>query len=303
VVLAIVLALCAAVLLALGFVIQQHAASAAPPDERLSFRILLDLVRRPMWLAGIAAMVGGQVLAGVALDLGSLPLVEPLLAANLLFALPMAATWTRQRLDLREWVGAIILMAGLAGFIVAAGPSRATGVDVSALHWGIAGAAIAGVVALLITLGKRTDLAEDATLIAAGAGILFGFQDALTQQVLHNFGHGIGQVFLGWEPYTLVAVAIIGITLAQSAFEAAPLAASLPAITIAEPITGIALGVGLFGEGIRLSPLPLAFELVGLALMVAGVFLVARSPIVTGEARRLAREHGEQEPEHSKLAA
>ncbi|MGH9064567.1 MAG: DMT family transporter [Acidimicrobiales bacterium] len=281
--LVLVLGLCAAVLLALGFVIQQHAAARAPAEERLSLRLLFDLAHRPLWLAGIAAMVGGQILGAVALDHGSLTLVEPLLAANLLFALPMAAAWTRKSLGPREWAGAVILMAGLATFVVAAGPSSDQASKVSSPAWLIAGLTIVAVVMGLVWFGKRTDLAEEATLLAAGAGILYGLQDGLTQRTLLLFPHGIVTLLTSWLPYSLVAVAIAGLLLAQSAFEAAPLAASLPAITIAEPITGIGLGAGLFSQDIGLSPQALAFEMVGIALMIIGVYLVARSPVVTGQ--------------------
>ncbi|HZD65675.1 MAG TPA: DMT family transporter [Acidimicrobiales bacterium] len=282
-VLVFVLGLGAAVLLALGFVIQQHAAARAPAEERLSIRLLLDLARRPLWLGGIAAMVGGQILGATALARGSLPLVEPLLAANILFALPLSAAWTRQRLGWREWAGAFVLMGGLALFVGAAGPTQEQASKVSTVGWIIACCAIAGVVALLIWAAKRLEVVEEATLLAAGAGILYGLQDGFTQRSLLVFGHGgLGAMMASWHPYALVAAAIVGLILAQSAFEAAPLAASLPTLTIAEPITGIGLGAGLFSQGLRLSPLPLALELLGILLMAVGVYMVARSPVVTG---------------------
>ncbi|MGH9067040.1 MAG: DMT family transporter [Acidimicrobiales bacterium] len=277
------LGLGAALLLALGFVVQQHAAAQAPPDEVLSLRILFDLMHRPVWLAGIGAMVGGDILGAFALDRGSLTLVEPLLACNLLFALPLSAAWTRKHLGKREWAGAIVLIAGLATFVAAAGPSRQQATEVASVSWLIAGLTIVAVVVALVWVAKRSDLGEEATLLAAGAGILYGLQDGLTQRTLLSFSGGLVSVLTSWQPYALFAVAIAGLLLAQSAFEAAPLAASLPAITIAEPITGIGLGAGLFAQGLRLGPLPLAFELVGIALMVVGVILVARSPLVTGQ--------------------
>lgn len=282
-VLVIVLGLCAAVLLASGFVVQQHAAARVPAEERLSFRILVDLARRPLWLAGIAAMVGGQILGAVALGRGSLTLVEPLLAANLLFALPLAAAWSRSRLGRREWLGAIALVAGLGTFVAAAGPEKEQASVVSPAGWLIGGLTIVAVVATLVLVAKRLELGEEATLLAAGAGILYGLQDGLTQRTLLVIQvHGLPGIFITWQGYSLVAVAVVGLVLAQSAFEAAPLAASLPALTMAEPITGIGLGAGLFSQDLRLSPLALAFELFGILLMMSGVYLVARSPIVTG---------------------
>lgn len=283
VVLVVVVGLGAALFLALGWVIQQHAASRAPAEERLSLRILWDLLHRPLWLCGIAAMVVGQLLGAVALGRGSLTLVEPLLAANLLFALPLAAAWSRRRLGLREWAGAVILVVGLAMFVVAAGPEPDQATVVVPINWIISAATIVVVVGALIAVGKGLEPVKQATLIALGAGILYGMQDGLTQRTLLNMNHfGVFGMLGTWQPYALVAVAVAGLTLAQSAFEAAPLAASLPAITIAEPITGIGLGAGLFSQKIRSDPASLSLEVLGIFCMVIGVLMVARSPIVTG---------------------
>lgn len=279
----IVASLCAALLLALGFVMQQHAAVRAPAEERLSFRLLVDLAQRPLWLGGIGVMVIGQLFGAYALGKGKLTVVEPLLAANLLFALPLAALWSRQRLGLREWAGAVILMGGLAMFVVAAGPQTSEATQVSHESWIIAGLTIVFVVAVIVMLAKRTNLAEEATLLALGAGILYGLQDGLTQRTILLFPNGLEVVVTSWQPYALLAVAIVGLLLAQSAFGMAPLAASLPAITIAEPLTGIGLGAGLFSQDVRLSGAALAIEVGGIVLMVIGVIMVARSPVVTGQ--------------------
>lgn len=281
--LVIAIGLGAAFFLGLGFVIQQHAAAQAPTDERLSIRILIDLAHRPVWLAGIAAMVGGQMLGGFALGKGSLTLVEPLLTCNILFALPMAAAWHRRHLSLREWAGSLILIGGLSGFVAAAGPGGRLASRVLPSGWLEAGLSIIFVVGVLTWFAKRSGLGQEATLLAAAAGVLFGLQDGLTQRILLLFDHGWLHVVFSWEPYALVAVAVTGLVLAQSAFEAAPLTASLPALTIAEPVCGIGLGAGLFGEHIRLGGLFLGFEVAAIVLMVVGVVMVARSPLVCGE--------------------
>lgn len=277
-----VLGLGAAALLGLGFVLQQHAAAEAPPADRLSLRILIDLARRPLWLGGIAAMVAGQLAGASALGEGDIALVEPLLAANLLFALFISARWSRRRLSRREWLGAATLVLGLAGFVGAGAPAGGSVGSVPITGWLISGVVICAVAGGLTWLGRRVDPAAEATLLAAAAGMLFGLQDGLTGRTLSLLGQGgVGHVLTAWQPYAVVAVAIAGLVLSQSAFEEAPLAASLPALTIAEPLTGIALGVGLFSERLRLGGIAIAAEVVALAMMVAGVIVVARSPLVT----------------------
>lgn len=271
----------AALLIAIGFVLQQKAAEQEPPDERLSFRLLGQLVRRPMWLGGIGAMIGGQILGAVALDRGSLALVEPITATNVLFALPLSALWHRRRLGAREWVGALSLIAGLAAFVAAGNPYGGRATRLPWPNWVIAGGAVIAATAVAVALGRRSGPDREATYLAVGAGLLYGLQDALTQRAEAGFTHGLVGLLTSWPPWVLLGVAVVALLLNQSAFEAAPLDASLPATTVAEPLTGIAFGVGVYGEHLTLAGPLLAVELAGVAAMVAGVILVARSPIVT----------------------
>jgi hypothetical protein len=55
-------ALIAAVLLGVGFVLQQYSAEQEPDSRFLSVKIIADLLRKPRWLAGIGAMIAGQLL-------------------------------------------------------------------------------------------------------------------------------------------------------------------------------------------------------------------------------------------------
>lgn len=88
---AISTALAAAALLGVGFVLQQQVAQCVPIADTLSWRLLRDLIGRGRWLAGIAAMVAGQILGAVALGTATITVVEPLLTTNVLFALVLVA--------------------------------------------------------------------------------------------------------------------------------------------------------------------------------------------------------------------
>lgn len=285
-VLLIAAALCGAFFLAVGFVVQQHAAFEEPPDERLSWRLIAHLVRRPVWLAGIAAMAAGQILGAIALANGDIALVEPIMASNLLFALPLAALWRRRRLGAREWSGGVILIAGLAAFIAAGDPHSGSTQHLSWPSWVVSSGTIIAVAGFLVLVSRRFWAAPQASLLAAAAGSLYGLQDALTERSTAELSKGgLLAMIDSWPVFLLVAVAVCGLFLAQSAFEAAPLAASLPLMTVLEPLTGICFGIGVYGEHLNLAGPLLAVELAGFAGMVVGVFMLAGSPIVTGERR------------------
>src|SRR5258708_16556933 len=105
----VVIALVAAMLLGVGFVLQQHAAEQAPNAYFLRLRLITDLLHRPRWLAGLAVMVAGQLCSAWAVRHLDLSLAEPLLATNLIFALALAAPPSRQPLPAAEVIGAVLL--------------------------------------------------------------------------------------------------------------------------------------------------------------------------------------------------
>jgi hypothetical protein len=88
-------------------------------------------------------------------------------------------------------------------------------------------------------------------------------------------------VLTSWPVYSLVAASVLGLWLMECSFNAAPLNASLPAITAAEPVAGIALGVVVFGDVIHISPAMLALQSAGIAALIIGVILVARAPVLS----------------------
>ena len=277
--------LAAACLLGLGFVLQQHAAQRAPLADMLSFRLLLDLVRDRVWLAGIGCMVAGQIFGVLALAKGDVSRVEPLLATNLLFAMALARRLSGQRLGWSGWIGVALLSGGVAAFIVAAQPNAAR-VPVGAVQQGLVLAVLLAVSLVLVVIAKHLRLIKEPPLLAAAGGLLYGIQDALTRMATGIFSAGSLLVLLTtWQPYTIVALAVTGLLLVQSAFEAGPLRMSLPALTAAEPIAGIACGIGLLGDRLRVTPSALTWEITGLIAVVIGVLLLGRHPAMpTGTA-------------------
>lgn len=277
-----VFGLSAACLLGVGFVLQQHAAERAPAGEVLHFRLLWDLAHSGLWLGGIASMVAGQLLGAVALGMGDVSLVEPLLVTNLLFAFALARRLSGQRLGASGWAGVVLLGGGVATFTLAGRPS-AGGTDVGALRqWAVIGV-ILGISLALVGVARHLPLFEEPPLLATAAGLMYGLQDALTRVSTDVLGNeGVIALLVRWEPYALVALAVTGLMLVQSAFEAGPLRMSLPALTAAEPLAGIACGIGFLGDRVRTDVAALTAEATGLVAIIAGVFVLARHPAMPG---------------------
>ena len=269
----------AAMLLGVGFVLQQHAAAEAPSGSYLHLRLIKELLRKRIWLAGIVIMVAGQGLSAWALGHLSLTVSEPLLTTNLIFALLLAAPIYGEVPRRTEIGGALLLTAGVAALSVSRSVRAYSESFGSFSHWPAA-ALIAGIATLLVIGGRNGPAAWRATLTGAGAGLLLGISDALTRRSVEIIDvHGLGALVTTWPAYAVIGTAAIGLWLVQSAFSAGPLHASLPAITGAEPLSGMTLGVLVFGDQVHVTPWLLALQAAGLAAMVTGVVLVARAPV------------------------
>ena len=100
----------------------------------------------------------------------------------------------------------------------------------------------------------------------------------LTKAFVHYLGDGVLNWVPHWEPYALAVSSITGLVLAQSAFQTGGLAAAVSAEQVLQPLTGVALGVGLLDERLELSG-PIGTLIVGAALiaMLGGVLMLARA--------------------------
>src|SRR5438270_10291049 len=278
----LLLAFASSLFFAAAYVLQYHEAHEAPRRLFLSPRLLVELAHHRIWVGGIIAMLIGDGLQAAALGVGSLAVVEPVLTASLLFALPLSAAWRRERLQRSEWLGAVMVSAGL-GLVLGIGTPSSGNADMSGYKWILVGLTSWGLALLLVAAGLRTPFPSyRAALVGSGAGVLFGLQDALTRYCLHWFTKDFLHLALSFQPYVLLVTAVYGLTLAQSAYEAGSLSAALPPMAVGEPVIGMLIGVLALNEHLDTSTVALVFETLAAVVMVWGVWILARSPLVIG---------------------
>jgi drug/metabolite transporter (DMT)-like permease len=277
-VIAVVCSLAAALLYAAASVFQHRAAIAAPMERSMRPGLLTHLALQPWWVGGVAADGLAFVLQFVALSHGPLIIVQPLLVSGLLFALPLGAILAHKPIRPAELWAAAAVVVGLAALLLAADPGRGH----SAVH---ASAWIVTMVCTVVPIAVLSLAAAlrpgvRAGLLATAAGVTYGLSAALTKSTAHLLALGIGRMLSSWQPYCLVAAGALGMLLCQSAFQAGPLRASLPLLTIVDPVVSIVIGVTLFHERIDQNPLRLAISLVAAAVMTVGVVALSRSPLI-----------------------
>jgi drug/metabolite transporter (DMT)-like permease len=270
-------ALAAAGAFGVAAALQHRQAGLAPQRRGLSLRLLADVARRPLWLAGLALAAAAYGLQALALAFGPLTLVAPIVAADLLFALPLTARWSRRPLRARDWAGCLLVAAGVAGFLAVAPPSQGRA-DGPAAGWLLAFAIVAVITALAAALGRLAGPAVRAGLLAAATGVVFGLTAAVTASFARLLRHeGAAAVLVHWQPWALVTLGITGIALSTGAFQAGSLAASLPIIDTVEPMAGVVIGALLFDERLAASPTALVAQLIAAAVAAAGIVVLGPS--------------------------
>src|SRR5579862_7367469 len=187
---------------------------------------------QPLVGRGVAADGGGYVAQFLALGHGPLVIVQPLLVSGLLFALPLGAFLAKRRITTREVWAAAAVVVGLAALLIAAYP-EAGHADATGRAWVVLLLATLVPAALLVGGALRVPSLKPA-LLATSAGVIYGLTAALTKVTAHQLGNGVGHALTGWQLYVLVAVGVVGMVLTQSAFQAGPLRASLPPLTVIE---------------------------------------------------------------------
>jgi drug/metabolite transporter (DMT)-like permease len=270
---AAVFALVAALLYAAASVLQHRAAVAAPGEHSLRVGLLGHLAQQPWWIAGIAADVGGFVAQFLALGHGPLVIVQPLLVSGLLFALPLGAVLSHRRITPSEIWAAAAVVVGLTALLLSTAPETGTS-SISNGSWAVL-FIVAGTPVVLLVAGAVRRPAAKPLLLASAAGIIYGVTAALTKTTAHQLGQGLGRVLGSWELYALVVVGAIGMLLTQSAFQAGPLRASLPALTVVDPIVSILIGITVLHEHVDTNPFRLVVAVIGAAVMIGGVIALA----------------------------
>jgi drug/metabolite transporter (DMT)-like permease len=287
----VLVALAAAALYSIAVGLQAVEARRAPAEDTLRFALLGRLIRRPLWLAGAATGILGWVLQAVALSFAPLTLVEPTLAASLVFLLIFGARTLGEHIGPNEVGGALAVSLGLAGLGWAA-PSH------SSHHTGGATfvvilAILTAIVAAPYVVGLRRH--ASALLVAASAGVAYAFAGLGTKFATDEMHRSAWLAALAWL-VTLTAVSVIGQLNEMSALQQRPVTHVAPVVFGLNVLVPVALAPVLAHErwghssGIRI-------VLVGsLALVIVGMVRLARSKAVGAVYRKDAHLPGVGRP-------
>ena len=303
---AVVTALAAALTLGISAVADQRSTKRVQTRKALSPKILEDLVHQPLWLIAVGANVVGFALQVVALDYGSLALVQPLLVCDLVFAVLISRsisirTNSPRPPAKRVYTGVAATTVGVAAFLVIGLPTNGN-THVNPGIWPPLAVALIMVAMGCVALLPRNQNLQPLAL-ALACGVSYGIAAFLIKLVTEEFGGGAAEVFTNWPIYFFAVAGPAGFILNQNALQRGKFISPVQSIiTAADPVVSIALGIGFLGVRLRSSPASIAGEVVSLLVMIAGIVVLAyHSPqadvtLLQADATAMAQEgHGNGE--------
>lgn len=270
----------------------KHVSAGHHPDAQSMHpgklrRFVRAMLLHPLWLGGIGCDVVGLSLQIVALHLGRLTVVQPLLVSGLLFALVLRQFHDHHQISKRQMVWATLLCVGLAGFVILAASGNSPRQHETADRWpavvvGACGIVLAGV---CVELGRRQRHGgRSAALLGIAVGTIYAALAALLKAVTDIVTRSPLDIFTSWQLYVVVIIGALGLLLNQLAFQAGPITTSLPATATVDPLMSVVVGVVVYDEHIRRGPGGGVVLALLVILLGAAVIQLARTPDVAEEA-------------------
>jgi drug/metabolite transporter (DMT)-like permease len=258
-------------------VLQRKANLSDADQQPLNVRTAGHVLRRPAWMLGLLAMVVSFALQAIALGIGELSAVEPVLAVELPLTLLLAARVFGHPLRPWDWLGIVGMTVGLAVLIAALDPSQGSSAGVSSATWLLAMSATATPIAVLwlVALKARGGARSALFGIAAGAG--FGLTAAMIKAAVDVLtSDGVAAVVRTWQLYAVVVCGVVSVWLVQNALHSGALVAAQPGITLLDPVVSVIWGVLVYEESVNTGPV-VVIAVLGAVLMAASSFVLARA--------------------------
>lgn len=238
--------------------------------------VLLQLLRSPRWLAGSTIGLVAWLLHAVALNLGTLSLVQPIILLGVVLAVVVRSALDRRWPRRNELAGVVVTIVSLIAVVSVADTNHSESTAPTGLM--VAVAATAVVIALLVTrfANQFPRRGMAAFLLGMTAGMVFGVNACLMKVVGAAVSdHGIPGVLGTWSPWVLLSCAFLAMSLNQRAYQLSRLSHSMPVLNVASVLLSILLGALLFDESLPTSPGTLALQALGLAGIAWGLYRIA----------------------------
>src|SRR3984885_6296635 len=237
---------------ALSNVMQRKASLETPPDTPFGPRLLWDLVRNRTWVIGFSGMVGSFVLQAVALGLGELSAVEPIITLEVPLTMLVASYVFHTQLGRQEWTSILVMTGGMIALVAALDPMPGDESNVNHITYVLAGGGTAATIVVLIIAAQRQHTIWRTACLGAAAGTSFGLTATLVKEsIAQGQDRGVLGVVSTWQTYVAISCGVLGLVLVQWALHTGPLLAAQPGFTLMDPLVSILWGVLVYNEVTR----------------------------------------------------
>ncbi len=273
--LSVVFALLTALANGSASVFQRRAARDAPQSKALHLSLFGYLIRRKVWLVGIALIIVAAVCQATALATGPVALVQPIFIIELPFTLLLASRLSRRRLPRLTWWAVVLVTVSLGAGLAAAAPSG--GAAHAPAHVWVVTLVVTGCFeAVLIVAGVRLNGNARAAAFALAAACGYALTATLMKGAMAALARGVVPFFSSWELYGTAVAGVGALFLLQNSLQAGSLVAAQPPLTLGDALISVAYGVSVFGENLR-TGVWLAAEIVAVLLIAVGCVEISRS--------------------------
>jgi drug/metabolite transporter (DMT)-like permease len=186
----------------------------------------------------------------VALNFGTVAVVQALGTLTLLFALPIAVMRYHTKISAAGWADAVLTVAGLALILSLSVESDDPALLSDTAARNLALITLATVVVLAVASWPSGPRLR-AVLLAAAAGVAFGIGSVMSKAVIAELTEN-GFASLSWLVVgSIVVFSVGGYLLGQLSYQGAGLAAPLATVSVSNPLVAAIAGIVVFDEGFR----------------------------------------------------
>jgi hypothetical protein len=265
---------------AIANVMQRMASLQEDPDREFGIKVMSGLVRRKTWVIGFLGMVASFILQAVALGLGQLSAVEPVITLEVPLTMLVAGHVFGARLGKLEWGAIAAMTGGIIAFVASLDPQPGDDTNVSHFLYLVAGSGTAATIVALLISGTRGKRTWRAACLGAAAGTSFGFTATLIKETVDRLtSNGVLAMLATWQTYAAVGFGLLGVVVMQWALHTGPLLASQPGFTLMDPVVSVLWGVLVYNESTRTGGW-LVLATGGMLVLGLGVVVLARSPLL-----------------------
>lgn len=263
----------------IGIVLQKLAVDEMP---RIRFgrglpAALRSLLKSRRWTAGLAASALGWGLFAYALAYTPVSVARAIQGSGFVVLAIFSMIFLRHRLSIREWIGVVLVTAGIVALGISEGHAESVPTHLSYLRLAAALSAFFLVCLAVYWLPRLLRIGVPGSVaFSVIAGILLGLGDVATKIVIETLQRGGSILVVGCACALLIATYVSGFLALSRSYQQGRAILVTAVSDLCSRLVAICVGIAVLGEALARDRLMRALAVTGYAGIIAGSVLLAR---------------------------